>query len=119
MGLQDYFKAQKNNLERACRFELFDVLFTLIDQLYSKSVALVPTNTSPVFGQFLLFWHKSFLAAASLIGQAQPDDASPITRRAIEAARVAVAIKDDPKIAEKWIAFHQRMMARTYVGSRT
>jgi len=109
MGIVDYFNHQKENLRRAIRFEPFAVLFPIVDDLYRTSVRLAPKDKSPVFGQFLLICHKSFLAAASLIGQAQPDDADPITRRAIEVIRLAAAVKEDPDEAKKWVAFEERI----------
>ena len=42
---------------------------------------------------FFLICHKSMLSAAALIAQAQPEDSVYITRRAVEAGRVALAIK--------------------------
>ena len=39
----------------------------------------------------------------------QPDDAGPITRRAIEVVRLAAAMKADPAVAERWIAYEKRM----------
>jgi hypothetical protein len=52
--------------------------------------------------------HKSYLAAAVLIGQAQPDDAAPLTRRAIEIARVCLASKHNPDNYEKWLSYEKR-----------
>ena len=109
MPFQDYIDAQQKNLESALKFELFGVTCPLMDKLYEISIAAAPRDKSPVFVQFLLICHKSFLAAATLIGQAQPDDAGPIMRRAIEVVRLAAAIKDDPSIAEKWLAYEKRM----------
>lgn len=59
--------------------------------------------------QILPICHKSFLAAATLIGQAQPDDAAPITRRAIEAVKYVAAIKDDPAVEKEWLKYGARM----------
>ncbi|MFQ5881777.1 MAG: hypothetical protein ACE5I9_04810 [Candidatus Methylomirabilales bacterium] len=109
MGIEDYFNAQIENLRRSLRFEPFAVLFPIVEELYTTSVRLIPPDKSPVFGQFFLICHKSFLAAASLIGQAQPDDAAPITRRAIEVIRLAAAVKTNPANAKKWLAFEERM----------
>ncbi|MEQ9145517.1 MAG: hypothetical protein RLO08_14285 [Parvibaculaceae bacterium] len=109
MTLKDYIAVQQKNLDAALKFELFGACCPLMDELYQLSIAAVPSDKSPVYGQFLLICHKSFLAAATLIGQAQPDDAGPITRRAIEVVRLAAAVKDDPSIAEKWIAYEERM----------
>ena len=109
MSIESYFQAQKENLRSALRFEPFAVLFSIVDELYNISVQAMPSDKSPVFAQFLLICHKSFLAAASLIGQAQPDDAAPITRRAIEVIRLAAAVNEDPANAKAWAAYDQRM----------
>ena len=105
----DYCKVQKANLGNTLKFEPFAVLIPLVDQLYQQSIVLMPSDSSPVYGRLLLVCHKEFLAAASLVGQCQPDDADPITRRAIEAIRLAAAIKAEPKNAEIWLAYEKRM----------
>ena len=81
----------------------------LVDDLYNLAVDLVPKDSAPHFGQLLLLSHKSFLSAITLIGQAQPEDAAAVTRRAIEIARVALAVKQDPQNADKWMAHEKRM----------
>jgi hypothetical protein len=108
LAFQDFITAQQRNLESALKFELFGATCPLMDKLYELSVATVPKDKSPFFGQFLLVCHKSFLAAATLIGQGQPDDSAPITRRAIEVVRLAAAIKVDPKFAKEWLAYEKR-----------
>ncbi len=97
----DYCKAQKANLGNTLKYEPFAVLNPLGDQLYQQSIALMSGHSSPVYGRLLLVCHKEFLVAASLVGQGQPDDADPITRRAIEAIRLAAAIKAEPGLREK------------------
>ena len=109
MDFRRYIDAQRKNLESALKFELFGATCTHMHRLYQLSITGVPKDKSQVFGQFLLICHKSFLAAATLIGQAQPDDAGPITRRAIEAVRLAAAINSDPAVAEEWVAYEKRM----------
>lgn len=109
MAFRDYIDTQRKNLESALKFELFGATCPRMDRLYELSIAGVPKDKSPVFGQFLLVCHKSFLAAATLVGQAQPDDAGPITRRAIEVIRLAAAINSDPAVAEEWGAYEKRM----------
>ena len=63
MAFHKYVEAQRKNLDSALKFELFATTCPLMDKLYEVSVAAVPNNKSPVFGQFLLICHKSFLAA--------------------------------------------------------
>lgn len=106
VSLVKYCETQKKNLGEALRFEPFAVLISAMHNLYEVSVGLILNDN--FFGQFVLMEHSVFLGAASLIGQAQPYEAMPITRRAIEMARVAAALKEDPKNAEEWVAFKQR-----------
>jgi hypothetical protein len=80
----------------------------LIDRLYSVAIEGLPKDTPIAFGKLLLLSHKSFLAGATLIAQAQPDDAAPITRRAIEIARFAWALKANPENAKRWVALEKR-----------
>jgi hypothetical protein len=53
--------------------------------------------------------HQGLFSAASCIARGIPLDAPAASRRALEAARVALAIKLDPANAEKWAAFEGRM----------
>ncbi len=110
MNMLQYFEAQKQQLNELCKFEPFAVLFPLVDEWYRLSNDLCPRDKPATFGRFLLVCHKSFLSAASLVGQAQPDDASAITRRAIEVIRVAVAIKQDAENLEERLAYEQRLI---------
>jgi hypothetical protein len=109
MTVTGYFREQKANLSRSSNWTDFIEIFTLVDELYVRAIALVPNNRPRIFGQILLVSHKSFLSAAALIGQAQPDDAAPITRRAIEAAQFAAAIRTNPAEIDAWLAFETRM----------
>jgi hypothetical protein len=109
MAMKQYFGGQKENLRRSLNWEPFAEIFPLVDKLYVDAMGLMPSDRSSVFGPLLLICHKAFLSAAGLIGQAQPDDAGPITRRAIEAARFAAIIKTNPEKVEEWIAYNERM----------
>lgn len=115
--MEGYFKTQRSNLEQIRDFNAFADLLGSIDQLYGLSVDLVPKDHW--FGRFVLICHKEFLAAASLIAQGQPLDSVPVTRRAIDAIRVATAIKENPDSAKQWLAFaerHARWLARQKGG---
>jgi hypothetical protein len=109
MSIDDYIHAQKGNLESIKNLQHFSALGSLVDQLYNQAAKLVPQNTSPRYGRSLLLCHRSFLSAITLIGQAQPEDAAPITRRAIEAARICLALKFNHRNLEKWLDFENRM----------
>ena len=109
MSIEDYIAAQRANIISISQLPHFSLLGSLTDRLYERAIILVPRQSPPPFGQFLLISHRSFLSALTLIGQAQPDDADPISRRAIEAARLALAMKRDPNSAMKWTEYEQRM----------
>src|SRR6266850_2395312 len=59
--------------------------------------------------QLLGACHQALLSAAVTIGRGSPADAPIITRRAIEAACLAVAINHDPTNRDKWIAAERRL----------
>jgi hypothetical protein len=109
MTINEYFHEQKKNLRQSLQWMDFVEIFTLVDKLYADAIALMPSDRPHLFGQILLICHKSFLSAAALIGQAQPDDAAPITRRAIEAAQFAAVIKTNSGKIDDWVAFDTRM----------
>jgi hypothetical protein len=56
----------------------------------------------------LLLSHRSFLSAGAQALRALPDDAETLTRRPLEAARLALAFKHDPANIERWLAVEQR-----------
>ncbi|MDT3779830.1 hypothetical protein PJI16_19920 [Nitrospira sp. MA-1] len=109
MSIQDYIAAQRANISSISQLPHFSKLGDLTYRLYESAVSLVPRSFPRHFGLLLLICHRSFLSALTLIGQAQPDDAAPISRRAIEAARLALAVKTNPESAREWFAHEQRM----------
>lgn len=109
MSIEDYIAAQRNNIASIRQLPHFSILGSFTDKLYERAIALVPISFPPPFGQLLLICHRALLSALTLIGQAQPDDAAPITRRTIEAVRLAIAVKRSPKNATEWAAYEQRM----------
>lgn len=109
MSIQEYIAAQRANISSISQLPHFSKLGDLTDRLYERAVTLVPKYSPPHFGQLLLICHRSFLSALTLIGQAQPDDAAPISRRAIEAARLALAVRTNPENARKWVAYEKRL----------
>lgn len=109
MSIQDYIAAQRANISSISQLPHFSILGDLTDRLYDRAIGVVPKSSNPQFGKLLLVCHRSLLSALTLIGQAQPDDAAPVSRRAIEAARLALAVKRNPKNALIWAAYEQRM----------
>ena len=53
--------------------------------------------------------HGALLSAAATIGRALPGDTIALTRRAIEAASLAAAIKADPANHERWLDEAKRL----------
>lgn len=109
MSINDYITAQRKNIASISHLPHFSMLGHLTENLYERAISLVPKTSPPPYGLLLLTCHKAYLSALTLIGQAQPDDAGPISRRAIEAARLSLAVKRNPENAEKWAAYEQRM----------
>lgn len=79
MSIQDYIAAQRANISEICELPHFSKLGDLTDRLYERAVTLVPASSPQHFGRLLLICHRSFLSSLTLIGQAQPDDAAPIS----------------------------------------
>ena len=105
--MEEYFTNQKKNLEKNRNFEPFSILAPQVQNLYEKSLYLLPETVDDFFDRIILVCYQSFLSAMSLIGQGQPQDAAPITRRAIEACRIAEAYKMESASIEDWIAYEE------------
>src|SRR5262249_54047405 len=56
-----------------------------------------------------LVCHKALMSAAALIALGQPDDSAGVTRRAIEAACLARAIKHDKANLNRWLSYEKRL----------
>jgi len=104
--VDSYIQTQRQNLDEGIKNPHFTQLIGSLDAVYRAAFGL--SDVSPVFGHLLLICHKSLLSAASLIAQSQPDDSVGITRRAIEVAKTALAVKLNPNNAELWISFEKR-----------
>ncbi len=110
MGLREFLAAQDRNLALTLEQPTFAIVEPF-DQLYERSISLAPRSSSQYHAAFLLICHKAYLSAAALIGRRQPDDAAGITRRAIEAACLGLAIKVDQRNVMRWLA-HEKRIAR-------
>jgi len=108
-SLDDFLTNDQYNLEQVrTTLPHFRDLMPAVHTLYSRSLVLVPTGIEPIFGQSLLLVHKAFLCAAATIGRRHPDDAAPITRRAIETVSLAVAAKADSANLSRWQDYERR-----------
>jgi hypothetical protein len=108
MSIEEYIEAQRANLKSISHLPEFSILVRLVDKIYRHSTEIIPQDSPPRFGRFLLLGHKFFLSSAMLIAQAQPDDAAPITRRAVEMARVCFASKFNEENLAKWQSYEKR-----------
>ncbi len=109
MSFGEYFQAQAHHITQILRLPVFTNLVLPLDDLYRLSVDLVPRDSKPYFGRFLLVCHKAFMSAASTIARGQPDDSQGVTRRACEAARVARATKYKAENLREWLAYEERL----------
>lgn len=108
MSFNKYIEAQCHNYKEVERLPHFSLLIKQIDNIYNHTIEIFPSDVPERYIRFLLLFHKSFLSAATLIAQYQPDDAAPITRRAIEIARICLASKHDDDNYEKWLSYQKR-----------
>jgi len=109
MSFDRYLAAQQANLERNRHLPHFTELVEPVHRLYESATDLIPKESPVIFGRLLLLSDRNLLSAAALTLRALPDDGAAMTRRALEAARLALAIKHDRTNLERWIAFAKRM----------
>lgn len=105
--MTEYFRVLRNNLDGGIRGLYMTLLVASLDVPYRTIIATPPTGPL-VFGRFVLLCHKSLLSAAGLIAQGQPEDSVGITRRAVEAARVGLAIRLNDQNAAQWLSYQER-----------
>lgn len=86
----------------------FTGLIPTVDQMY-QCVRIVPQRHFPLdMGKLLMLSHREFLVGCNLLQCGLPLDAGANTRRAIEIARLALAVKRDRANAEKWMQGEKR-----------
>src|SRR5262249_24139704 len=107
-GFDTYLSAQEHSLHDLRSLPEFR-LNEAIDALYDHSVRVLVPNPPPDLLQLLAVCRQALLSAAVTIGRGSPADALVSTRRAIEAACLAVAINHDPTNREKWIRAERRL----------
>jgi hypothetical protein len=113
MSIDEFITKDQYNLEQVrTLLPHFRELVPGLDGLYGQSRELMPVVadlTTLTFARCHLVCHKGLLAAAATIGRRHPDDAAAITRRAIEAARIARAVKHDPANLGRWQDYEKRL----------
>lgn len=107
--MDEFIEGQRGNLDEVRHWRLFRDLIGALDAAYRAAVRCLPREGVPIiFGRILLVCHKSMLSAATLIAQGQPEDSTGVTRRALEGARVALAIAINDANALQWTAYRER-----------
>jgi hypothetical protein len=110
MSLDEYVATQHRNLEAIKGSLHYSRLIETVDRLYRTTFDLIPAHCPRIcFGKMLLMCHKSLLSAATLIARGQPEDAAPISRRAIEIGHLAVAVHLDSQNYVKWLDEERRI----------
>lgn len=108
--LDEFLNAQERHLANArATLPLVDELIVPFVALYERSKDLIPGAAAPYFGHLFLLCQRGFLSAVSQILRLVPDDASGITRRAVEMARVALAVNHNRDNFQTWLAYEDRM----------
>lgn len=81
----------------------FSSLIPLAHRMYTCARDMAQRRSSPTLGRLLMLSHREFLVGASLIQRGLPYDAGANMRRAIEIAKLALALKHDPANAHNWL----------------
>jgi hypothetical protein len=103
MSLNHFMAAQSQNADALATKPHFASLVPLVDRMYATAVELAAPNHSPTLGKFLMICHRDFLVTASQVARGLPFDSHANTRRAVEAAKVALAIKRNRANVQEWL----------------
>jgi hypothetical protein len=110
MSMEEFVQAHVVNLQANARRPYFEQLIGALEGAYRAAVEALPVIGAPiVFGRFLLICDKSMRTAAMLIAGCQPEDSVGITRRALECAKTALAIKLNDANVANWLAEEERL----------
>ena len=103
MSLQEFMAVQAANAEGFSRAPHFISLLPLVDRMYTTGSEVAAQRHSPTLVKLMMLCHREFLVAASQIQRGLPFDSHANTRRAVEIAKVALAVKRNPANAEEWL----------------
>jgi hypothetical protein len=110
VSFDEFLAGQDGYVQRVRRLPEFNMLIPLLDQMYARALEIFPaTGGQAYFGRLMLVSHRGLFSAGATICRAQPDDAAGVTRRVVEAALTALAIKHDPENFKRWAASEQRV----------
>ena len=99
-------------LNRTVASEHFQLLVPALERAYMAAHTAFPvvgTVRDAAIAHAWLLCHRSFLVASSLIARGHPDDAAGTNRRALEAAKAALAFRHDEKNWDEWASYEKRM----------
>jgi len=109
MSIVEFTAAATTNFAMISQNPFYRDGVSSLDALYACAIRTAPREGFPVFyGRLLLVCHKSMVSAANLIASCLPEDSVGVTRRAIEAAKVANAIRLNDNNAKQWLAENER-----------
>jgi hypothetical protein len=103
MSLNDFMAAQATNAAALATKPHFASLVPLVERMYAVATQLAAPKHSPTLGKLLMLCHREFLVAASQITRCLPFDSHANTRRAVEAAKVALAVKRNRANVQEWL----------------
>jgi hypothetical protein len=111
VSIDDFTLAAKKNFAAFRENPYYVLGVRALDELYQAALRAVPGEGFPHFiGRLLLICHKSMVSGANLIATCTPEDSVGITRRALEAAKLANAIRLHDQNAKAWLAEDERHM---------
>jgi len=106
-NFDSYLEAQTLNLGEIRRLPEFNFVERVI-RLYERSFVLRARDPDVRSLQLFIICNGALLSAAAAIGRALPGDTIAVTRRAVEAASLALAAKADPANYERWLDAEKR-----------
>ena len=105
--MDGYFQALKNNLAEGMCSPYVTEMMASAARAYKTIISIPPTGPL-LFGRLLLICGKSMFSATALIAERQPEDSVAVTRRALEVAKVALAVKLKDTNAAQWTSHQER-----------
>jgi hypothetical protein len=103
MSLTDFMAVQAQNAAMFSTHPVFASLVPLVDRMYETAGILASKRHSHTLVRLMMVCRREFLVAESQVIRGLPFDAHANTRRAVEAAKVALAVKRNRANAEEWL----------------
>jgi hypothetical protein len=109
MSIDQFTEAARRNFETFSAHPFYAQGVRALDVAYEAAIRSLPPDGHPaIYGRLLLVCHKHMVSAANLIASCLPEDSAGITRRAVEAAKVATATRLNDKNTEAWLSYEER-----------